>query len=357
MSVTASNSLTTFNLYGTPTTIDSGNQTTVFLRGGNDVANVFPHDAAGNLTITTNVGIVGEGGTDTVNVQDAASAAAINYSFSNPFGAGTQNIFGLGGGGLGTAAIENLVVNAGTGDDTFVIERFLSPVSLTMNAGGGDDTLEITPISKNLYDNMAVAAASITSWPSMAAQVTTLLGFTTTITITAIRTPSMEATSTYLMGCFPHFRRVPETHGGGIHNGDRGTPARRRSCLQHRLQHLLRLRQRAGSGQRLILPSAIHFTPRASPASSAAACASAARRRQRHGRRLQQFRYGRPNAPHRKRLRRPHARRQPFRPRRISPICRHRRDDDDQARQRGRRRVLHAAPPHARCRRGQPADG
>ena len=33
----------------------------------------------------------GDNGTDTFTVQDAGSAGAINYTFSNPFGAGTQN--------------------------------------------------------------------------------------------------------------------------------------------------------------------------------------------------------------------------------------------------------------------------
>ncbi|MEX2092601.1 MAG: CSLREA domain-containing protein, partial [Pirellulales bacterium] len=141
MSVTASDSQTTLNVYGTPADIVPGNQTTVLLGGGNDVVNVFPHDAEGNRTITTNIGIVGESGTETLTIQDTASADPTDYSFSNPFGSGTQNIFGLGTGGLGTATIENLVVNAGTGADTFDVNQFTSGAGLTLNAGGGDDTL------------------------------------------------------------------------------------------------------------------------------------------------------------------------------------------------------------------------
>ena len=141
MSLTASDSFTALNVYGTPASVVPGNQTTVFLGGGNDAANVFPHDAAGNLTVTTNIGINGGSGTDTFTIQDAASPGAINYSFSNPFGSGTQNIFGMGTGGLGTATIENLVVNAGTGADTFDVNQYTSGTGLTINAGSGDDTL------------------------------------------------------------------------------------------------------------------------------------------------------------------------------------------------------------------------
>ncbi|MBA3480197.1 MAG: hypothetical protein H0T51_00145, partial [Pirellulales bacterium] len=157
ISITASDSFTTFNVYGTPATIDSGNQTTVFLRGGNDIANVFPHDSAGRLTMASNIGIIGEGGTDTLNIQDAASADPINYSFANPFGAGTQNISGLGAGGLGTATVENLNVNAGGGADVFDVNQFASGAALTLNGGFGDDTLNFG--NNNLAGNITSLAS------------------------------------------------------------------------------------------------------------------------------------------------------------------------------------------------------
>ena len=127
---------------GVSTDIDAGNQVTILMGGGADSAVVRPHDAAGELTINGNLGIVGGDAVDTLAIDDTASSLPIDYSFSNPFGSGTQNIFGLGTrGGLGTATLETIRVNAGNGPDTFALNQFTSGAGLGINAGGGDDVL------------------------------------------------------------------------------------------------------------------------------------------------------------------------------------------------------------------------
>jgi hypothetical protein len=110
----AHNSATTTTITGTPPTIPAGQQTTLQLGNNADTVTVYPHDAAGNLTINSNLGIIGNGGSDFMRVQDSASSNPINYSFSNPFGSGTQNLFGVGLGGIGTATIETWEVTAAT---------------------------------------------------------------------------------------------------------------------------------------------------------------------------------------------------------------------------------------------------
>ena len=143
----------TFNVYGVSTDIAPGNQITVDMGGGANVANVYPRDATGNLTINDNIGIGGGSGVDTMYIQDAASAAPIHYSFSNPFGPGTQDVFGVGAGAVGTAGIESWVINAGSGDDTFDVNQWTGTPTLTVNANGGNDSIDYSPAAKNLPAN------------------------------------------------------------------------------------------------------------------------------------------------------------------------------------------------------------
>lgn len=142
-------------VYGVPSSIPPGQQATIVLGNNADSVNLYPHDAAGNLTINGNLGIVGNGGADILRVQDAASNAAINYSFSNPFGPGTQNLFGMGVGGFGTATIETWEVYGGNGDDTFAMNQLTSGIALGIDAGGGDDTLQFGNNGLGAITNLA----------------------------------------------------------------------------------------------------------------------------------------------------------------------------------------------------------
>jgi len=159
MSFGAGGGTTNVGIYGTSSDIDAGNQISMSLGGGNDNVYLYPHDAQGNLTINGNVGIGGGAGTDSLYVDDSASSAPAEYGFANPFGAGTQNITGVGSGGFGVANdFEAITMTGSDGDDVYNINSYKSVIGLTINGGGGDDALEITPISKNLYDNMAAGS-------------------------------------------------------------------------------------------------------------------------------------------------------------------------------------------------------
>jgi|GEM_PF-6847301 len=130
-------------VYGTSPDVPSGQQTSLIMGSGADIATLYPHDDQGNLTFNTNLGIGGGGGADQLIVDDTASSLPITYQFTNTFGAGTQNIYGMGSpGGFGAGSdVESIIVNAGSGDDVFNVDQFKSPVSLTVNAGEGNDAM------------------------------------------------------------------------------------------------------------------------------------------------------------------------------------------------------------------------
>jgi len=142
ISITCSNNNNVLVVSGVSADIDIGNQVTINMNGGTDTAFVYPHNAAGDLTINGNIGIIGGAGTDTMTIEDAGGTQPINYAFANPFGSGTQNIYGLGARPLGTATLETWRINAGDGDDTFAMNQFTSGVGVGINAGGGNDTLQ-----------------------------------------------------------------------------------------------------------------------------------------------------------------------------------------------------------------------
>ena len=142
MSLSASDSTTNVRVYGTSSDIDIGNQISMSLGGGNDNVYLYPHDAQGNLTINGNVGIGGGPGADSLYVDDSASSVPAAYAFANPFGAGTQNITGVGSGGFGIASdFEAIGMTGSAGDDVYNINSYKSGMGLTISAGLGDDTL------------------------------------------------------------------------------------------------------------------------------------------------------------------------------------------------------------------------
>ena len=138
-----SNGTNSVVVYSTSADIAAGNQISIALNGGNDAVTLYPHDAQGNLTINGTLGIGGGPGSDTLTVDDTASALPVDYRFQNLFGAGTTNIAGMGTAGFGAGSdLESITINAGNGDDTFNVDTFKSGSALTIRAGGGNDVLD-----------------------------------------------------------------------------------------------------------------------------------------------------------------------------------------------------------------------
>jgi hypothetical protein len=140
MSLSAGGGTTNVGVYGTSSDIDVGNQISMALGGGADNVYLYPHDAQGNLTINGNVGIGGGPGTDNLYVDDSASSTPAAYAFANPFGAGTQNITGVGSGGFGIGSdFEAITMTGSAGNDVYNINSYKSGMALTINGGLGDD--------------------------------------------------------------------------------------------------------------------------------------------------------------------------------------------------------------------------
>ncbi|HEY7087218.1 MAG TPA: hypothetical protein VH518_03955 [Tepidisphaeraceae bacterium] len=161
--------LTSLVITGTPlnmtyyvagTSPNVSGQTTIFCGNGNNPIYVFPHDASGNRTIASTIGIAGQGGVDALNVADQLFLDPIHYVISNPFGASTQDI-----GGMGTASapaalvgagndIENISINAGDANDIFDVNSFKTGAVFSINGGAGNDQLNITPSTGDLSTNI-----------------------------------------------------------------------------------------------------------------------------------------------------------------------------------------------------------
>ncbi len=148
------------NYYVDGTSPDIVGQTTLYAGNGNNAIYLFPRDASGNLAFPTPIGIAGQGGTDTVTISDQGDAQPITYGFSNPYGAGTQDISGLGAALVGIGSdVENIVIQAGDGDDVFNLNSYQSTSSLTLDGNGGDDTLNLSPVAQNIPATLSGAAS------------------------------------------------------------------------------------------------------------------------------------------------------------------------------------------------------
>jgi hypothetical protein len=130
-------------VYGTSAELDPGNQLSISCGDGNDLISVYPHDAAGNQTINGNLGIGGGPGVDSLTIDDTASSLPLNYTFTNTFGPGTQNISGLGTGAFGAGSdLDAINLRAGDGDDTFKVNSLRSGQNVSVYGGGGNDLMD-----------------------------------------------------------------------------------------------------------------------------------------------------------------------------------------------------------------------
>jgi hypothetical protein len=142
------------DVYGTSADIPPNDQMSILTGAGNDAIRVHAQDANGNLTINGNLGISGDAGNDTINVT-ASGNSPMHYRFSNPFGPGTQDIFGVGAAALGTGSVESITVTGTSASDEFRIDEFTSGAALAINGGSGNDRVDFGASTLATITNMA----------------------------------------------------------------------------------------------------------------------------------------------------------------------------------------------------------
>jgi hypothetical protein len=120
---------------GVTTTLDTGS--------GNDVVNLGKANLL--LSIQASLTVVGQGGNDTLNVNDLASTDLQTYGvkasvlYVRPLSLGVTY-----------SGINSLVLNGSQGGSTYNIESIAALTAVMVNAGQGDDTFNISPLLKNL---------------------------------------------------------------------------------------------------------------------------------------------------------------------------------------------------------------
>jgi hypothetical protein len=134
---------TAINVMAVPTgrslNVTAGSQTST--------TTLYPHDAAGNLTVNADVTVSGK-----LIIDDTGQANPIDYVFISEFGI-IDEIKGLGTGIVGPGS--PIVIKAGDGDDTFDFNQHKSNTAVSIYGGGGNDTLEVAAVSKNISANIA----------------------------------------------------------------------------------------------------------------------------------------------------------------------------------------------------------
>ena len=144
-------------IYGAPPDITPGFAASIHGNTSNDIFVLVPRDSNDNLTLYSNLTLVGDGDSDSVTIADNRTLP-VNYGFANPFGATIAHISGMGG-MLGiTNTIENLTINAGGGGDTFNLNSYDSGTALAINGGAGNDTVNWTPLGNNLAEISSMAS-------------------------------------------------------------------------------------------------------------------------------------------------------------------------------------------------------
>jgi hypothetical protein len=130
---------------------------TIYGGPGNDTVNLNNPNLNDNPNLIHQLTFFGQGGTDTLNLNDQASAAAAQYTLG-------PNSLTISGAPLLTidydSTLENLHVNAGTGNDTFLIVKASPTTAITVNGGGGVNTLNYGAFSGDIKVNVPLGIAT-----------------------------------------------------------------------------------------------------------------------------------------------------------------------------------------------------
>lgn len=125
--------------------IDSAASIAVTVNGGAGGDTIRLAAAGDDLgALPGHVQVVGQGGTDSVNLNDSAVATDLDY------GIGPDQVNRTGFGGLGFADVDYVRLYAGGGNNHFDIASLLAGVALYLYAGAGKDSAELAAVAQNL---------------------------------------------------------------------------------------------------------------------------------------------------------------------------------------------------------------
>jgi hypothetical protein len=148
-------------VYGVSSDIAPQSQVSIDGGAGDDTFYIYPLGAEDTPSLNGNLGINGGGGNDAVILNNSTSTLGLTYTFDNPFGYQTTDVHGFGDFGVGVAGdVELLRILAGSGDDVFSVESYLSPTTaLSVETGAGNNVVDLLPTSKNAQTAFTSAAS------------------------------------------------------------------------------------------------------------------------------------------------------------------------------------------------------
>src|SRR5439155_14923873 len=117
---------------------------TLNLGGGNDVVNLGTRTGTSLDLIASPVTVNGEGGTDTVLLNDQTDANANGYIITATDV--TRDNLKI----LSYATVEGLTLNAGAFDDTVAVQSTIAATPVTLKMGGGNDVVNVGSTTNSL---------------------------------------------------------------------------------------------------------------------------------------------------------------------------------------------------------------
>lgn len=135
----------TYNVDGTL----AGTQTKINGGTASDAFNIGP--STDNLdSIQGGVGIYGGGGSDSLTVDDQANAAPVTYGMALS-GGSASSLARTGAAAISyDSSIKSVVLNGGSGADTYNVNDTRAGVATTLNGGTASDKFNISPTAQNL---------------------------------------------------------------------------------------------------------------------------------------------------------------------------------------------------------------
>jgi hypothetical protein len=123
----------------------------VNLKNGNDEVTIHPRDAVGRPTINVPIEIFGDGGNDTVYIDDSATSSGALWTINNSFDALSQTFALAGGSEFRTFnTVENVYLKGSQNNDEFNVEEYFNGSALRIEGNGGADVVSIAPLTGDI---------------------------------------------------------------------------------------------------------------------------------------------------------------------------------------------------------------